>query len=218
MICRQTLTRLLSVATISVVMAVISGCNDAPVSVKSGDTPEHRNAVQYPDQTKAHVTTTTGIVDEIDYAAMRLSIGGSWFYADQETEVKLDGCDPCAFDDIHSGDLVKVTHDQGAAPDGAFYAHEVEREDNSDDSDDEAETEGVVEIVDGNRLFVVGAWFWLDEATTLDFDRDCAGAATILVGDRVKLEHSSGETDGAGFYVFKVEVERECEDEVEEDA
>lgn len=204
-------------------LGMLVGCSDGGATITGvgigGGTPS-ADAMPIPGGGKPDVATTAGTVDEIDYLAMRLRVGRSWFWVDAETELDLPHCDSaCAFDDVQLGDLVKVKHDRN--PDGgAYYAREIEVEDEDEESEepeaDEAETKGVVEAVDGVRFMAAGVWFWTDAATELDVD-DCDDGS-IRSGDRVKVEHSTLLDEGLGFYAYKVEIERECEDgEQEED-
>ncbi len=207
----RSLTAFLILALTCTGLALVWGCSEEPFSIKSGDKSVSPNAIPLPYGHKPDAATTVGPIEEIDHVAMRLRVDGLWFFADLETEIEVDDCKPCAFADVHPGDPAKVTHDRIPALDGAYYAREVEIE----HEDDEAETEGVVETIDGNRLLVTGVWFWLDGATELEIDGKCTDDV-IVAGDRVKIEHSTVIVDGLGYYVYKIEIERDC-DEVEED-
>lgn len=203
-------------------LALVWGCSEEPFSIKSGDKSVSPNAIPLPYGHKPDAATTVGPVEEIDHVVMRLRVDGLWFFADPETEIEVDDCKPCAFAGIDPGDPAKVTHDRIPALDGAYYAREVEIEHEDDDEepedpeDDETETEGVLETIDGNRLLVAGVWFWLDGATELEIDGKCTGDV-VVAGDRVKIEHSTIIVDGLGYYAYKIEIERDC-DEEEEDA
>jgi hypothetical protein len=201
-------------------LALVWGCNEAPFPVNSGDRNVSHNAITAPHGHGHESSTTVGPVEEIDHAAMRLRVGGLWFFADLETEIEVEDCEPCGFTDIQPGDPAKVKHDRVPAPDGAYYAREVEieHEDNEgeqeDPENDEAEIGGIVEAIDGNRFLVEDVWFWLDGATELDFDDECT-EDVIVAGDRVKIEYSTVIIDGLGFYAYKIEVERVCDGEEE---
>jgi hypothetical protein len=201
-------------------IGLVWGCDDAPLSFRGGDKTVARNVIPVPNGHKPDVVTTVGLVEEIDHVTMRLRVSGLWFFADFETEIEIQERKPCPFADIQAGDPAKVKHDRVPTLDGAYYAREVEIEHDDDDErpedpeDDEAETEGVVETTDGNRLLVTGVWFWLDGATELETDGRCA-IDIIVAGDRVKIEHSTAETDGLGYYAWKIEIECGCDEDEE---
>jgi hypothetical protein len=191
------------------------GCHDTPISVPGGGSSTvspSLDAMALPQDHKSDQATTVGTVDEIDYAAMRLRVGTLWFRADGETEIEIDDCGGgCSFGDIAAGDAVKVKHECVPDASGSYYAREIEVENENEQEEqevDEAETAGTVTAVDGSRFEVSGAWFWVDTATEFEVD-ECA-AGPLVVGDVVKVEHSTSATTGLGFYAFKVEIDREC--------
>jgi hypothetical protein len=202
------------------------GCNDLPVSapgVGSGSEVPSHHAVPGLEGMKPGLTKTTGTVDEIDYSAMRLRVAGLWFRADGETEIETDTCkSTCSLSDVVAGDAVKVKHEQTADADGSYYAREIEVENENDEEEpedpevDEAETAGTVDAVDGSSFQVAGVWFWTDAATVFELDDGCADRS-IAVGDRVKVEHSTLDTAGFGFYAFRVEIDRGCEADGDDD-
>lgn len=198
-------------------VALMGGCRDVPMDIVEHGRRASLDEIAVVKSDKPDVATTSGTVEAIDGTSMRLRVAGQWFYADNETEIDRDGCEPCAFAGIEVGDPAKVKHDRVPGPDGAYYAREIEivrDEDNEgpeDPEDDETETEGSVETLDGDRLRVDGVWFWLDELTELEFDDDCA-STVIVPGDRVKIEHSTAVTEGLGFYAYKIEIKRDCEE------
>ena len=161
-----------------------------------------------------------GFVEAIDYAGNRLRVSGMWFNTDADTEIEVDDCKPCMFTAIQAGDPAKGRHYRNPSGDRSYYASEIEIEHEVDDpedpEDDEMETEGVVESIDGDRLLVSGVWFWMDIATELEIDDDCFEKA-IIAGDMVNVEHSTVLTEGLGYYAHKIEIERECEEEEEQD-
>lgn len=211
----------LFVASITLAALVpLWGCKDTPISVPgvaSSTTSPSFDELALRDDHKSDDATTVGTVDEIDYVATRLRVGTLWFRADGETEIEIADCGAgCSFGDIAAGDAVKVKHECVVDASGSYYAREieVENEDEQEDQEvDEAETAGAVAAVDGSRFEVSGVWFWIDTATEFEVD-ECA-AGPLVVGDVVKVEHSTSITAGLGFYAFKVEVDREC---VEEEA
>jgi hypothetical protein len=190
--------------------AILWGCSDAPLGTSTPDTDGVSvalDAVPVPEHRKPEVTETTGVIDEVDYAGMRLRMGASWFRADDETELDLPGCGGCGFDAVEVGDWAKVKHERTPGEDGAYYAREIEIEEQEVDEEaetDDAETVGNVEAVEGLRLRVAGVWFWTDSSTRFEFD-DCA-ADVVEAGDEVKIEHSAVEDDDWGYYVVKIEV------------
>lgn len=202
-------------------LALAWGCSDAPFSNSSGERTVTHNAIPAPYGHELDAGTTVGPVEEIDHTAMRLRVAGLWFFVDLETEIQIDDCKPCAFANIQPGDPAKVKHDRVPALDNAYYAREVEIEHEDDNGqpehpeDDEAETEGVVGIIDGDRLLVAGAWFWMDGATEIEIDRECT-IDVIVAGDYVKIEHSTVIIDGLGYYAYKIEIKRGCDEEKED--
>jgi len=205
----------------AIVVACLSslwGCSETPVSA-AGDETVSYCAIPMPEGHKSDMATTEGSVEAIDYTGMRLLVNGQWFYADNETDIEIDDCKPCLFSAMHIGDPAKVKYERIPAPNGACYARDIEIEHDVDDPDDfgdEAETEGVVQVINANLLFVSGLWFWMDEETEVEIDEECAGEAIIL-GDFVKVDYSTVMTDGLGNYAFKIEVKRYCAEEEEEE-
>ncbi len=194
-------------------LGLLTGCSDTtPSIVAPGDGAVSLDVMPLPRSGKHDLATTLGIVDEIDYAAMRLRIGHVWFRANGDTEFKAPACaSDCSLANIQADDLARVKYDRSAGSDGVYYALEVEVEEVDDDDDDPEEpevdtleTEGLVEAVEGARVMVSGTWFWTDAATNFEFD-DCTGAV-IQVGSVVKVEHTTEWTDGLGLYAFKIEV------------
>lgn len=206
-------TAFLTLAMTCTGLTVLWGCSEKPFSVHSGDSSVSRSTEPLMSRHKPRAATTVGSVEEVDYVAMRLRVGHLWFFVDRKTEIEIDDCARCAFADIQRGDPVKIEHDRVTTPDGAYYAREIEIEhDDEDPEDDEAETEGVVENVDANRLLVKGLWFWMDGSTKLEADDECTDRA-IVAGNRVKIEHSTVVTDGLGHYAYKIETECDCDEE-----
>lgn len=191
-------------------LSLVLGCSETPLSVDSGVKNVSYSSIPIPQGHKPDAVTICGIVEEIEYAALRLRVGGLWFFTDPETEIEIDDCKPCLFTAIQVGDPAKITHDRIPAHDGARYAREVEIEHEEDDN--EAETAGIVEIIEANRLFVAGSWFWLDGETEIEIDGDC-DVDEILAGDRVKIEHAAVIQDGLGQYAYKIEIERDCDED-----
>ena len=210
-------TASLMLALTCICLALLCGCNDAPFSVNSGDRSVSLNAIPLPSGHKPDAATTVGSVEEIDHIAMRLRVGDLWFFADLETEIQVHDDKLCAFADIKLGAPAKIKHDRVPVRDGAYYAREVEieHEDNDeepeDPEDDETETEGIVETIDENRLLVTGEWFWMDGVTEIESDGECI-IDVIVVGDSVKIEHSTAIIDGLGYYAYKIEIERGCDE------
>jgi hypothetical protein len=210
----------LMLALVACGLTLVWGCSETPFSSGRGDETPSYCAIPLPQGHKPDMATSTGFVEAIDYAALRMFVGGRWFFTDAETEIEIDDCKPCIFSAIQIGDPAKVKHDRFPSAGGDYYAREIEVEHEVDypdnDDDDETQSEGFVEIVDGNRLLVSGVWFWLDGTTGIEIDDECADD-TIIPGDFVKIEHSTIVNDGLGHYAYKIEVKRDCEEEEEDE-
>jgi hypothetical protein len=224
MIGTQTLRRAIFILILLTVGAVglvlLWGCNNTPVSVPGvsaeADSPSLAQ-LPYPPGYGDDLAETTGTVDDIDYADARLRVGDLWFRAGTDTEIDIDRCESgCTFADIVRGDAVKVKHERTAGDNGDYGAREIEVENEEEPVEaDQTETVGTVAAVDGSSFEVAGVWFWTDAATVLEMD-ECA-QTPVATGDAVKVEHSTIDTAGFGYYAFKVELSRACEEEVEED-
>jgi hypothetical protein len=196
------------------------GCSEMPFSAGSNDETVSRSEVPMPHGHKPDMATTLGLVEAINYTVNCLCINGVWFNTDADTEIQVDDCKPCSFTAIEVGDPAKVKHDRNPSGARSYYAREIEIEHEADDPEDPEEelmeTEGIVETIDGGRLLVSGVWFWTDDATEMEIDDECLDE-TIITEDIVKIEHSTVVTDGFGYYAHKIEIERECAEEEEEE-
>jgi hypothetical protein len=124
----------------------------------------------------------SGTIAEIDYDNMRLRVGDVWFWADEQTKIKIDDFDgKPSFGDLATDDPVEIEYRTPADDGMGFYAKEIEVEDADDLDDGEGKyyewAEGYVEEVDADNMrFRIGEmWFWVDENTTYCDDDDHDG-------------------------------------------
>ncbi len=115
-------------------LSLVLGCSETPLSVNSRDKNVSYSSIPMPQDHKPDAATTCGIVEEIDYAALRLRVGGLWFFTDPETKIEIDV--DCAVDEILAGDQVKIEHGAVMQEGLGQYAYKIEIERACDEDED----------------------------------------------------------------------------------
>ena len=158
-----------------------------------------------------------GLIAEIDDEGMRVRVGDDWFWADDDTKIKIDDFEGTpTFDDLQVDDPVHIEHRTVADEDKGYYAREIKVVDD-DDEVKYAKTEGYIEEVDEDGMrFRIGEdkWFWVDENTQYcddDDDDDDNGYLEcsfddVQVGVWVKVKHSMEMEEDKGYYARQVNV------------